>query len=175
MTMADTVAVMNEGRIEQLGSPIELYENPMTTFVANFLGKSNMVDGTVTDRAGDHAVVEVGQQRMAVPTGRLHASGPMVHVGVRPEKVSLLLAQDAEAVPPGHNSMRGVVVDASFMGVSTEYTVALPQGHEFSVFSQNMHRDARLVPTAEVVAHWAPEHTFALDAAEPVDAGQDVT
>jgi spermidine/putrescine transport system ATP-binding protein len=98
----------------------------------------------------------------------------VVHVGVRPEKVSLLPAQDAGTVPPGHNSMRGVIADASFMGVSTEYTVALPQGHEFSVFSQNMHRDARLVPAAEVVAHWAPEHTFALDAAEPVDAGQEV-
>jgi spermidine/putrescine transport system ATP-binding protein len=175
MTMADTVAVMNEGRIEQLGSPVDLYENPMTTFVANFLGKSNMVDGTVVDRAGDHAVVVVGQQRMAVPTARLHAMGSSVHVGVRPEKVSLLPVEDVDAVPAGHNSLRGVIGDASFMGVSTEYTVALPQGHEFSVFSQNMHRDTRLVPAADVVAHWAPEHTFALDAAEPVDAGQDVS
>ncbi len=175
MTMADTVAVMNEGRIEQLGNPVDLYENPMTTFVANFLGKSNMVDGTVLDRAGDHAVVSVGQQRMAVPTARLHASGSSVHVGVRPEKVSLVPAQAADEVPSGHNSLRGVISDASFMGVSTEYAVSLPQGREFSVFSQNMHRDARLVPAADVIAHWAPEHTFALDAAEPMDAGQDVS
>jgi spermidine/putrescine transport system ATP-binding protein len=175
MTMADTVAVMNEGRIEQLGNPVELYENPMTTFVANFLGKSNMVDGTVTDRSGDHAVVVIDQQRMAVPTSRLHASGSSVHVGVRPEKVSLVPAQAADEVPSGHNSLRGVISDASFMGVSTEYAVSLPQGREFSVFSQNMHRDDRLVPAAEVIAHWAPEHTFALDAAEPVDAGQDVS
>jgi spermidine/putrescine transport system ATP-binding protein len=175
MTMADTVAVMNEGRIEQLGSPVELYENPMTVFVANFLGKSNMVDGTVTDRDGDHVVVSVGGQRMAVPTSRLHAESDSVHVGVRPEKVTLASADHADSVPEGHNTIRGRITDASFMGVSTEYTVALPQGREFSVFSQNMHRDERLVPAAEVVAHWAPEHTFALDSAEPLEAGQDVS
>ena len=174
MTMADTVAVMNEGRIDQLGSPVELYENPMTTFVANFLGKSNLVDGRVTDHAGDDAVVDVGGSRLAVPRARLHSDGGAVHVGVRPEKVSIVPASDTDAVPAGHNRLAGVIGDASFMGVSTEYTVDLGDGREFSVFSQNMHRDTRLVPAADVVAHWAPEHTFALDAAEPVDAGQDV-
>lgn len=174
MTMADTVAVMNEGRIEQLGSPVELYENPMTTFVANFLGKSNMVDGRVSDHAGEFAIVEVEGARLAVPRSRVHSDGGAVHVGVRPEKVSILPSSDADAVPAGHNRLPGIIADASFMGVSTEYTVALSAGREFSIFSQNMHRDTRLVPAADVVAHWAPEHTFALDAAEPVDAGQDV-
>ena len=53
MTMADTVAVMNAGVIEQMGAPEELYENPRTTFVANFLGQSNLIEGKITGRAGD--------------------------------------------------------------------------------------------------------------------------
>ena len=171
MTMADTVAVMNNGRIEQLGSPVDLYENPMTTFVANFLGQSNMVDGRVVDRAGGEVVIDVDGQRMAVPDQRLHTDSPSVHVGVRPEKVTITPVADVAQVPAQHNRLTGVIDDASFMGVSTEYTVRLPSGARFGVFAQNMHRDARLVPAAAVVLHWAPEHTFALDPNEPVDAG----
>lgn len=173
MTMADTVAVMNEGRIEQLGSPVDLYENPMTAFVANFLGQSNMVDGEVVDRAGDDVVVDVSGQRLAIPRSRVHTDASSVHVGVRPEKVTIVSSADADAVPAGHNRMVGVIEDVSFMGVSTEYTVTLPWGGGFGVFAQNLRRDNRLVPAAEVTVHWAPEHTFALDPAEPVDAGID--
>jgi spermidine/putrescine transport system ATP-binding protein len=171
MTMANTVAVMNEGRIEQLGSPVELYENPMTTFVANFLGRSNMVDGQVVDRAGDNVVVDVAGARMAVPVGRVHSDGGAVHVGVRPEKVTITPSADESTVPEGHNRLTGVIDDASFLGVSTEYSVRLASGASFGVFAQNMHRDVRLIPAADVILHWAPEHTFALDAAEPLDAG----
>jgi spermidine/putrescine transport system ATP-binding protein len=173
MTMADTVAVMNEGRIEQLGSPVDLYENPMTAFVANFVGRSNMVDGTVVDRAGDSVVVDVAGQRMAVPLERVHADGSTVHVGVRPEKVTITAAEDSGSVPQQHNRLAGVIDDASFLGVSTDYTVRLANGASFGVFAQNIHRDPRLVPAADVVLHWAPEHTFALDTSEPLDAGID--
>jgi spermidine/putrescine transport system ATP-binding protein len=173
MTMADTVAVMNAGKIEQLGSPVDLYENPMTAFVANFLGQSNMVDGMVVDRAGDDVVVDISGQRLAIPRSRVHTDASSVHVGVRPEKVSILPAEDERQIPAGHNRMVGVIDDASFMGVSTEYTVTLPWGGGFGVFAQNLRHDSRLVPAARVAVHWAPEHTFALDPAEPVDAGLD--
>lgn len=171
MTMADTVAVMNDGRIEQLGNPVDLYENPMTTFVANFLGQSNMVDGQAVDRAGNDVVVDVSGRRMAVPVDRMHSPGGAVHLGVRPEKVAIVPSADAATVPERHNRLTGVIDDASFMGVSTEYTVRLANGAGFGVFAQNLNRDARLVPAADVVVHWAPEHTFALDAAEPLDSG----
>src|SRR4249919_2347828 len=59
MTMADTVAVMNQGVIEQMGAPAELYENPRTTFVANFLGQSNLIDGAVRSRAADLVTVDM--------------------------------------------------------------------------------------------------------------------
>lgn len=173
MTMADTIAVMNEGRIEQMGPPTELYENPTTTFVANFLGQSNLLTGRVTARSGGDAVVDLQGRRVGLPTQRIHSAGDKVHVGVRPEKMQIALAAD-EASYEGRNSLEGVIVDASFIGVSTQYLVRLPWEQEVSVFAQNIRRDERLVDGAAVVLHWDPVHTFALDAAQDVDAGVEL-
>ncbi|HSK27509.1 MAG TPA: ABC transporter ATP-binding protein [Jiangellales bacterium] len=172
MTMADTIAVMNAGRIEQMGPPAELYEHPLTTFVANFLGQSNLVDGRIEGRDGDHSVINVDGHRFAVPTARVHAPGADVHVGVRPEKITVRHADDpAPALAAGRNRVEGTVADSSFIGVSTEYVVRLPWGQTITVFSQNVDRDTRLVPGTRVVLEWEPAHTFALDASEAVDAG----
>ena len=75
MTMADTVAVMNAGVIEQMGAPADLYENPRTTFVANFLGQSNLIEGRITGRAADLVTVDMHGIGVSVPTARAHADG----------------------------------------------------------------------------------------------------
>jgi spermidine/putrescine transport system ATP-binding protein len=173
MTMADTIAVMNAGKVEQLGAPVELYENPMTTFVANFLGQSNFFDGDIVERTGDHTVISVEGRRVAIPTDRVHTKGNSVHVGVRPEKLRIAFAEDAD-VPENRNSLEGVITDASFIGVSTQYLIDLPWGQELSVFAQNTHRDDRLVPGAQVVVWWDPVYSFALDASQDVDAGVEI-
>ncbi len=173
MTMADTIAVMNAGRVEQMGAPTDLYENPATTFVANFLGRSNLIAGRVTGRSGDHAVVDVQGRKVALPVARVHADGDAVHVGVRPEKISLTL-QGEDAGAEGLNTLEGVVTDASFIGVSTEYLVRVPWGQEIAVFAQNMRRDDRLVPGAPVTMTWDPAHTFGLDANQAADAGAEI-
>ena len=170
MTMADTIAVMNQGRVEQMGAPTELYENPMTTFVANFLGQSNFFDGDITDRTGEIAFVSVQGNRIGVPVSRVHSAGDAVHVGVRPEKLRIQFADDAE-VRDGENRMEAIISDESFIGVSTQYLVDTAWGQELTVFAQNTGRDSRLVPGARVLLSWAPEHTFALDAAQSIDAG----
>ena len=170
MTMADTIAVMNQGRVEQMGAPTELYENPMTTFVANFLGQSNFFDGDITDRAGDHAVVSVQGNRIGVPLSRVHSAGDSVHVGVRPEKLRIQFVEGAE-VRDGENRLEATISDESFIGVSTQYLVDTDWGQELTVFAQNTGRDPRLVPGARVLLTWSPEHTFALDAAQSIDAG----
>ena len=170
MTMADTIAVMNQGRVEQMGAPTELYENPMTTFVANFLGQSNFFDGDITDRAGDHAVVSVQGNRIGVPLSRVHSAGDSVHVGVRPEKLRSQFVEGAE-VRDGENRLEATISDESFIGVSTQYLVDTAWGQELTVFAQNTGRDPRLVPGARVLLTWSPEHTFALDAAQSIDAG----
>lgn len=170
MTMADTIAVMNQGRVEQMGAPTELYENPMTTFVANFLGQSNFFDGEISERSGEHAFVSVQGNRVGVPLSRVHSAGDQVHVGVRPEKLRIQFAEGAE-VRDGENRLEATISDESFIGVSTQYLVDTAWGQELTVFAQNTGRDARLVPGARVLLTWSPEHTFALDAAQSIDAG----
>ncbi|MCX5400090.1 ABC transporter ATP-binding protein [Streptomyces sp. NBC_00102] len=173
MTMADTVAVMNAGRVEQLGAPADLYENPRTTFVANFLGTSNLIEGEIL-ATGTDLVVTAGGGRFTLPASRCAApatTGGRLLVGVRPEKMSLTHADDADSIPDGRNRVAGRIADSSFIGVSTQYLVESPAGPALQVYQQNIERDGRLVPGAEVVLHWNPAHTFALDAAQSVLAG----
>ncbi|MEU0135492.1 ABC transporter ATP-binding protein [Streptomyces sp. NPDC006296] len=173
MTMADTVAVMNGGRVEQLGAPADLYENPRTTFVANFLGTSNLIEGQIVS-AGADVVVAAGGGRLALPGGRCSSparSGDKLLVGVRPEKISLTRAEDADRIPDGRNRITGRITDSSFIGVCTQYVVEGPAGAALQVYEQNIERDSRLVPGADVVLHWSPGHTFGLDAAQSITAG----
>ncbi len=174
MTMADTVAVMNAGRVEQLGAPTELYENPRTTFVANFLGTSNLIEAEVDSRSGGDIVLRAGDGKLLLPEARCSAPAPTggrLLVGIRPEKIALTHADDAGSVPEGRNRLTGTVADAGFIGVSTQYVIDSPVAGALAVYAQNVERDTRLVPGAEVVLHWNPAHTFALDAAQDIDAG----
>ncbi|MFE2558549.1 ABC transporter ATP-binding protein [Streptomyces sp. NPDC059352] len=173
MTMADQVAVMNGGRVEQLGAPADLYENPQTTFVANFLGTSNLIEAEVLETGSD-VVVSAGGGKLRVPGDRCTSAvrqGGKVLVGVRPEKISLAHADDAGSIADGRNRVTGRIVDSSFIGVSTQYVVNSPAGAELQVYEQNVDRRAGLLPGAEVVLHWNPAHTFGLDAAQDIDAG----
>jgi spermidine/putrescine transport system ATP-binding protein len=173
MTMADTVAVMNAGRIEQLGAPLELYERPTTTFVANFLGQSNLFPARVRGVDGDRRAVECGGQSLAVPAGRLpDVAGPDVLVGVRPEKIQL--RPDGGERAPGENRLSGgVVVDASFAGVSTQYLVRLPWGQQAVVFAQNFGLGERFPTRTPVDLVWDVEHTFALAGDPTAGAGPE--
>ena len=174
MTMADTIAVMNAGKVEQLGAPADLYENPRTTFVANFLGQSNFFDGSISERGADgYATVVVQGNHVRLPLTRVHSEGSNVHVGVRPEKLRIQFRDGAE-IRDNENRLEVVVSDSSFIGVSTQYLVDTAWGQELTVFAQNTHRDERLVPGASAVITWAPDHSFALDAAQDVDAGVEI-
>jgi spermidine/putrescine transport system ATP-binding protein len=172
MTMADTIAVMNSGRIEQLGSPEELYENPATTFVANFLGQSNLVAGTVTGKEDGVITVDAHGQRIALPAERSRIESGAVIIGVRPEKVQLAAA--GAEVEAGRNALPGgVVTDASFIGVSTQYLVKMPWGQELSVFEQNTGKEI-FRPGTEVALHWDPSQTFGLDGTQDIEAGAEI-
>ncbi|MFD5618850.1 ABC transporter ATP-binding protein [Streptomyces yangpuensis] len=173
MTMADTVAVMNGGRVEQLGAPADLYENPRTTFVANFLGTSNLIEASV-ESAGSDVVVSASGTTLRLPAARCSTTprtGGKLLVGVRPEKVSLVPAEEENAIATGRNKITGRIAASSFIGVSTQFVIDSPVCPELEVYVQNIERDSRLVPGAEVVLHWNPEHTFGLDADMDIDAG----
>ncbi|MGW5866802.1 ABC transporter ATP-binding protein [Streptomyces sp. NPDC055239] len=176
MTMADQVAVMNAGGVEQLGAPADLYENPRTTFVANFLGTSNFIEAEIAGRSGDDLTLKAGDGKLVLPAARCTApttTGGKVILGVRPEKISLTHADDAGQIPEGRNRITGRIADSSFIGVSTQYVIHInsPLCDAFEVYAQNIERDTRLVPGTEVVLHWNPAHTFGLDPAQDIDAG----
>ncbi|MGN9808078.1 ABC transporter ATP-binding protein [Micromonospora sp. BQ11] len=160
MTMADTVAVMNAGRIEQLGAPADIYEFPATAFVANFLGQSNLLAAEAAGPAGDEVPVSAHGGRFSVPVGRARSDRGPVFLGVRPEK--LHLAGSADQVPAGHQHVTGTVTDASYVGVSTQYLLRTAWGSELTVFVANSGTNGQLAPGTQAVAYWDPRHAFLL-------------
>jgi spermidine/putrescine transport system ATP-binding protein len=170
MTMADRVAVMNHGRIEQLGSPADLYESPRTTFVANFLGQSNLVKARrVSSDPGQDVVVECYGQKVTIQAGRSVDDAELL-LGVRPEKIQLL-PETTVAPTTANTFLGGRVVDASYLGVSTQYLVRMPWNQELTVFVQNLGVSERFQRGDQVQLIWEPGHSFGL-AGDP-EAGVD--
>ena len=151
MTMADAIAVMNRGRIEQLGRPNELYERPKTSFVARFLGASNLLPGAVEDgsvRLRSGASVSVAE--------KLPPNGARVAVGIRPEKLRLGAQDDA-------NRLAGIVKELSYVGVATQYVVETADG-SLSVYVQNSEPGAQvLAPGTPVELSFSPNSAFVVD------------
>jgi spermidine/putrescine transport system ATP-binding protein len=170
MTMADTIAVMNKGLIEQMGAPEELYENPRTTFVANFLGQSNLVMSDVKNRGDDLVEVDCNGTRVVAPRRRDHSAGDRAWLGVRPEKI-FIAEPDSEDHGDVNTLEGGLVSDVSFIGVSTQYLVRMAWGQELMVFEQNTGRRGRFSSGDHVVLAWHPAHTFMLDADQDAEAG----
>jgi spermidine/putrescine transport system ATP-binding protein len=171
MALADTIAVMNDGRIEQAGTAVDLYETPATEFVANFLGVSNLIAGTLCHRNGTRAEFKTHDgERVALPVERLNGQtvGASMMCGVRPEKVTLLPASGGEAPTDGANVLRGRVELASFLGVSIQYVVKTPGGEELTVVEQNKGSEPESIgPGREVLVTWQPEHTFVVTKETP--------
>jgi spermidine/putrescine transport system ATP-binding protein len=170
MTMADTIAVMNGGVIEQMGHPLDLYENPATTFVSNFLGQSNLVGGKVLERSQESVLIDVHGSKLVAPADRARSSEGDVWVGVRPEKV-FLAAADSESDDGSNLLGGGVVTDVSYVGVSTQYLVRQAWGQELMVFEQNTGARDSFRAGDRVDLHWMPAHTFLLDASQDASAG----
>jgi spermidine/putrescine transport system ATP-binding protein len=145
MTMSDRIAVMNKGRYEQLGDPESLYERPTTRFVAGFLGVSNLLPGAVEGSDAQHATVRLADDTLIRAPKSLVGERSRVAIGVRPEKIRL--REETDVVPAGHNELHGVVRDASYLGVSTQYQI-----------------EAELWSRGEAVRlTWLPEHSFVVD------------
>ncbi|MDH3498987.1 MAG: ABC transporter ATP-binding protein [Acidimicrobiia bacterium] len=154
MTMADTIAVMNEGQIVRLGSPAEIYEDPRSSFVAGFLGASNLLPVASVD--GRNVVLEDGT-RLHAPDGA--ELSPSMSLGVRPEKIRLH-APDASDLPA--NVIRGHVVDTSYVGISTQFLVTTPFGASITAVMQNVD-PVSFRRGDEVLLGWNPDHSFVID------------
>lgn len=163
MTMSDRIAVMNRGRYEQLGDPESLYERPSTPFVAGFLGVSNLLPGAVQGVDGRYASVKLADDSVVRAPSAVVDGKVDISVGVRPEKIRLREPAGSDPTPPGHNELHGVVRDASYLGVSTQYQVEARGGARLTVYEQNVERATRAelwAPGEEVVLTWSPDHSF---------------
>jgi spermidine/putrescine transport system ATP-binding protein len=154
MTMADKIAVMNNGHIEQLGTPSELYETPKTAFVAGFLGVSNLIPGQIVD---PETVQLRGGPRVRVPRSALDGRTANVAVGIRPEKIELGTAEE--------NRLDGTIVESAYIGVATQYIVETACGR-LTVYVQNASPGSVTAQHGRVSLSWSPEATFVVDSME---------
>jgi spermidine/putrescine transport system ATP-binding protein len=174
LTMSDRLVVMNAGRIEQLGSPRELYERPGTRFVANFIGTSNIVTGRL-DRKGDGwALGGLGpDERVLVVGADAVQPGQEAEIAVRPEKI--VLRAETDPPPPDCCALRAKVTEVVYLGTSTQYRTVTDAGQSMAVYRQN----AASTPGAEVLVgqvgwlEWSPEHSYVLGAPAEAEEGAD--
>ena len=171
MTMSDRIAVMNRGVVEQLATPRELYQRPASTFVAGFIGVSNLITMRVDRRAEGLLMMDLGegQRILAVDPGGVTESDPTITV--RPEWIKLASGSAGDRA----SHVGGTVVDVVYLGSVTQMIVGLPTGDRLTVHRLNDEVgavDPR--PGDQVMLHWAAEHSFVIGGSENIDiAGGD--
>ncbi|HEX5879320.1 MAG TPA: ABC transporter ATP-binding protein [Actinomycetota bacterium] len=163
LTMSDRLVVMNAGRIEQLGTPRELYEHPATRFVANFIGTSNIITGRLERRGDAWALAGMGPDRRVLVADAGDArEGQDVELAIRPEKIVLRTEQDPPS--PDRTALKVKVDEVVYLGTSTQYRTVTDGGEAIAVYRQN----ASATPGADVLAgqvgwlEWPAEHSYVL-------------
>ncbi len=158
LTMSDRIAVMNRGRVEQVGIPEDVYERPATTFVAGFIGVSNLMPATVA--GGGEVKLEHGPAVRAPADGL--AAGERCYAVVRPEKLRVeTLGAGAAGEANGRPRVEGIVESSLYLGTSTQIGVDLGDGVRMTVLVPNAdeaQRQALPGGGARVALSWEPEH-----------------
>lgn len=156
--MSDRIAVMNEGVVEQLAPPREIYERPATAFVADFIGTSNLLAGTV-ERVADGVAVIPREYGRVLVAGAACAAGDRLTVTVRPEKITISTEEPAGEV----SAVRGTVAEVVYLGTYSSYAVGLADGTEVTVFQQNAHDNTATAERGDAVwLSWRPQHSYAI-------------
>ncbi|WP_062218681.1 ABC transporter ATP-binding protein [Aureimonas sp. D3] len=154
LSLSDKVAILDCGRIVQMGAPADVYERPTTRFAAEFLGDTNIVQGTVAE--GGVVLANGVPLASALP---LPAPGQPVTLAIRPEKIDLIdkIEADGEVL----NQLRGTITSAIYAGTALTYEAEADGGLRFRIFAQN--RDARPhAPGDAVTLSWSPRHSVPL-------------
>jgi spermidine/putrescine ABC transporter ATP-binding subunit len=158
MNMSDRIAIMNRGRIEQVGMPSEVYERPSNAFVGRFLGEANILDGTIDRLAGDCATLRVGGLALRARVCDAVTVGSRASLFVRPERVAIRLPGAGES---GGNRVEGHVRRVSFLGNIVRYLVEAAPSTRVMVDVQNDGRPPLAVGAA-IALGWAMEDSLIL-------------
>jgi spermidine/putrescine transport system ATP-binding protein len=159
LTMSDRIAVMSNGVVEQVDTPEDVYERPRTTFVAGFIGVSNLMPGTVTRASGDRGTIKLDTGPEVETSVDGIGTGERCHAVVRPEK--LRIHQADEAGRDGLPSVEGIVESSVYLGTSTQIAVKLAEDVTMTVLVPNASEAERArLPGGGVPVRlsWAPEH-----------------
>jgi spermidine/putrescine transport system ATP-binding protein len=160
LAMSDRIAVMNGGRVEQTGSPREIYERPRTAFVADFIGSLNALDLRIDELVGENAVMRLGgAERIVVPVGAGHRPGETLRVAVRPERVQIEPA--GTPMLDGGSRLDGTVAEIVFLGMYTQFHV---DTHVGRVVCHRLADESLgpLGPGSRVRLSWEPEQASLL-------------
>jgi spermidine/putrescine transport system ATP-binding protein len=166
LAMSDRIAVMNEGVVDQIGTPREIYETPATPFVADFVGSLNALDVEVAEVVGDHCVARFEAGRVVAASGAGRAPGSALRVAVRPERVRVE-PREAATAPEGGSWLPGTVAEVVYLGMLTQYHVTTAAGR---VTSHRMNDEAapRVEVGSLVVVSWAADDTSVLSSAAEI-------
>ncbi|MDH3763097.1 MAG: ABC transporter ATP-binding protein [Gammaproteobacteria bacterium] len=165
MTLSTRIAVMDVGRLQQVGTPTEIYEFPSSRLVANFIGNANMFQGRITENGTDHVVVECKDPscNFYIDHGVSIAEGTKVWVSLRPEKIRVSKQAPDD---PNTNCTRGMVNDIGYLGGTSTYRVLVGEEHIVEVTSPNLNRPKDGNPPIdwdeEVFLSWEASSTVVL-------------
>ncbi|MFS0674151.1 ABC transporter ATP-binding protein [Ornithinibacillus sp. 179-J 7C1 HS] len=156
LTMSDRIVVMNKGKIEQIGLPYEIYERPQTRFVADFIGQTNIMEGTVSDLNGEMATMAYADQSIEIPnTANVHKDEE-ISISVRPENLKL-----SSTPIEGSNNLKGTFKEKIYIGSVTKIVVSMPNGEELTV-NESHDKIEELTNTNDVYVNWSPQNSVVL-------------
>jgi putative spermidine/putrescine transport system ATP-binding protein len=154
LAMSDRIAVMNGGHVEQVGTPTEIYNQPTTRFVADFIGDTNILRGERTTTSSVASALDVGKGLiLALPPSEAQGTG-VLSVALRPEKIRLSPRTDAPAT--AGSSAHGIVENTNFLGGAVLYRITLEGGHRVLVQQPNAGTSRLFVPGDGVTLEWTP-------------------
>jgi spermidine/putrescine ABC transporter ATP-binding subunit len=157
LSMASRIAVMDKGAVQQIATPAELYEHPASRFVADFIGKVNLIDASVVKASGKTITCDVkGIGKLDIPSDKSGA----IAIAVRPEKLKISTTE-----PKGAKlvKIKGTVRDVAYYGDSSHIVIAAKDGVDLSVNVQNEKRSGAGVARGDKVwVHWSPDDTLVL-------------
>ncbi len=161
LTMSDRVAVFDDGRIQQLAPPDVLYEQPQNSFVAQFIGENNTMEGVVQEIKGDTCIVRLdGGEVIDAKPVNVTKVGERTRVSIRPERVEF----NKERLQPGAHTLKAEVLEFIYMGDIFRTRLRVAGNEEFVVKTRNAPDQVRLKPGQQIEIGWLPEDCRALDA-----------
>lgn len=167
MTMAERIAIMHQGWIAQVGSPMDIYETPASRLVCEFIGNVNLFEGELVEDMGDHAIIASPGLDNPIYVGHgisTRAQDKQITYAIRPEKL-LIGTELPELERPGYNWAKGVVHDIAYLGGHSVYYIKLSSGGVLQAFMANAERHVKL-PTweEEVYVYWWDDSGVVLQA-----------